>query len=210
MATLPQLIEEDIERLEAELRELLEKSDATTATPASGWSIERAIQYYNLAGWGAGFFSVNEKGHVVVHPMGGARKVSTVARRGAAHPAPAATGEGAVAVLDYLLARAVQMRASDLHIEPWETSVAVRARVNGVLAEVARGHLVPVGFGLLTTRAGRPKLVAVPSRMTREALGTPATPLLVSIRVSIAGRGSSGVILRQGCCRSSPSPRARS
>jgi predicted regulator of Ras-like GTPase activity (Roadblock/LC7/MglB family) len=31
MATLPQLIEEDIQRLDAELRELLEKSDATTA-----------------------------------------------------------------------------------------------------------------------------------------------------------------------------------
>ena len=31
MATLPQLIEEDIQRLDWELRELLEKSDATTA-----------------------------------------------------------------------------------------------------------------------------------------------------------------------------------
>ena len=31
MATLPQLIEEDIQRLGVELRELLEKSDATTA-----------------------------------------------------------------------------------------------------------------------------------------------------------------------------------
>ena len=31
MATLPQLIEEDIERLDSELRELLEKCDATTA-----------------------------------------------------------------------------------------------------------------------------------------------------------------------------------
>ena len=31
MATLPQLIEEDIQRLNAELRELVEKSDATTA-----------------------------------------------------------------------------------------------------------------------------------------------------------------------------------
>jgi predicted regulator of Ras-like GTPase activity (Roadblock/LC7/MglB family) len=31
MATLPQLIEEDIQRLDGELRELLEKSDATTA-----------------------------------------------------------------------------------------------------------------------------------------------------------------------------------
>ena len=36
----------------------------------SDWSIERATQYYNVGGWGAGFFSVNEKGHVVVHPMG--------------------------------------------------------------------------------------------------------------------------------------------
>jgi arginine decarboxylase len=47
-----------------------QKSDATAATPASDWSIERAIQYYNMAGWGAGFFSVNEKGHMVVHPHG--------------------------------------------------------------------------------------------------------------------------------------------
>lgn len=31
MATLPQLVEEDIQRLEAALRELLEKSEATTA-----------------------------------------------------------------------------------------------------------------------------------------------------------------------------------
>ncbi len=46
------------------------KSDATANTPPSGWSTEKAIQYYNIAGWGAGFFSVNEKGHVVVHPHG--------------------------------------------------------------------------------------------------------------------------------------------
>jgi hypothetical protein len=31
MASLPQLIEEDVERLGRELRDLLEKSDATTA-----------------------------------------------------------------------------------------------------------------------------------------------------------------------------------
>jgi arginine decarboxylase len=46
------------------------RSDATTAMAPSDWSIDRAIQYYNVGGWGAGFFSVNEKGHVVVHPMG--------------------------------------------------------------------------------------------------------------------------------------------
>ena len=47
-----------------------QRSDATTATAAAEWSIERAAQYYNVAGWGAGFFSVNDKGHMVVHPMG--------------------------------------------------------------------------------------------------------------------------------------------
>jgi arginine decarboxylase len=47
-----------------------QRSDATTAMAPSDWSIERATQYYNIGGWGAGFFSVNEKGHVVVHPHG--------------------------------------------------------------------------------------------------------------------------------------------
>jgi arginine decarboxylase len=46
------------------------RSDATTATAPSDWSIERATQYYNIAGWGAGYFSINEKGHVAVHPHG--------------------------------------------------------------------------------------------------------------------------------------------
>ena len=46
------------------------RSDATTAIPSADWSIERATQYYNVSGWGAGFFSINDKGHVVVHPMG--------------------------------------------------------------------------------------------------------------------------------------------
>jgi arginine decarboxylase len=46
------------------------RSDATTAMAPSDWSIERATQYYNISGWGAGYFSVNEKGHVVVHPHG--------------------------------------------------------------------------------------------------------------------------------------------
>jgi arginine decarboxylase len=46
------------------------RSDATTALAPSDWSIERAAQYYNIGGWGAGYFSINEKGHVVVHPHG--------------------------------------------------------------------------------------------------------------------------------------------
>ena len=46
------------------------KSDATAATPASDWSVEKAAQHFNVPGWGAGYFSVNEKGHLVVHPHG--------------------------------------------------------------------------------------------------------------------------------------------
>src|SRR6266487_2278463 len=47
-----------------------QKSDATAATPASDWSVEKASQHFNVAGWGAGYFSVSEKGHLVVHPHG--------------------------------------------------------------------------------------------------------------------------------------------
>src|SRR6266536_2701023 len=47
-----------------------QKSDATAATPASDWSVEKASQHFNVAGWGAGYFSVSEKGHLLVHPHG--------------------------------------------------------------------------------------------------------------------------------------------
>jgi len=46
------------------------RSDATQAQGQAEWSAERASQYYNVSGWGAGFFSVNERGHIIVHPMG--------------------------------------------------------------------------------------------------------------------------------------------
>src|SRR5947199_5031349 len=34
------------------------------------WSIDRALQLYNIANWGAGYFSINPKGHLTVHPCG--------------------------------------------------------------------------------------------------------------------------------------------
>ena len=36
----------------------------------SDWSIERSLQLYNIPGWGAGYFNINPKGHLVVHPFG--------------------------------------------------------------------------------------------------------------------------------------------
>jgi hypothetical protein len=41
---------------------------ASDETPSPSWSIESARELYNIEGWGAGYFDVNEKGHVVVRP----------------------------------------------------------------------------------------------------------------------------------------------
>ncbi len=44
------------------------KSDATAAIPEADWSVEQAAQHYNIAGWGAGYFSVTEK-KPAPHPL---------------------------------------------------------------------------------------------------------------------------------------------
>jgi arginine decarboxylase len=36
----------------------------------SDWSIEKALQLYNVPGWGAGYFSISGKGNLVAHPLG--------------------------------------------------------------------------------------------------------------------------------------------
>jgi arginine decarboxylase len=35
-----------------------------------GWTVRDSLELYNVAAWGAGFFTVNEKGHVEVRPQG--------------------------------------------------------------------------------------------------------------------------------------------
>src|ERR1700685_3145956 len=52
-------------------------------------------------------------------------------------------GVEVIVLVNCLVQDAIHLGASDLHIEPWEKSISVRARVNGVLTEVA--HL-PVDF----------------------------------------------------------------
>ena len=44
-----------------------ETLNPASATPSS-WTIDAARALYNVEGWGAGFFDVNERGHVVVRP----------------------------------------------------------------------------------------------------------------------------------------------
>jgi predicted regulator of Ras-like GTPase activity (Roadblock/LC7/MglB family) len=74
MATLPQLIEEDIERLEEELRNLLEKSDATTALiiDKGGFLIShqgdaRQFDLTTIAALASGAFMANQTIAGLVH-----------------------------------------------------------------------------------------------------------------------------------------------
>ena len=43
-------------------------TEPVAADAPAGWSIEAAKSLYNIEGWGAGFFDVSERGHVVVRP----------------------------------------------------------------------------------------------------------------------------------------------
>src|ERR1044071_2578207 len=69
-------------------------------------------------------------------------------------------------LVNCLVQDATHLGASDLHIEPWEESIAVRARVNGVLTEVAHLPLdllekistrFKVMANLVTYQAGMPQ-----------------------------------------------------
>src|SRR5512138_1561497 len=78
----------------------------------------------------------------------------------------AAQGLEVSILVNCLVQDATRMGASDLHIEPWENSIAVRARVNGVLTEVAHLPLdlldkismrFKVMANLVTYQAGTPQ-----------------------------------------------------
>ena len=69
-------------------------------------------------------------------------------------------------LVNCLVQDAIRLAASDLHIEPWEASIAVRARVNGVLVEVVHLPLdlmdkismrFKVMANLVTYQAGMPQ-----------------------------------------------------
>ena len=64
-------------------------------------------------------------------------------------------GEGAVAIVDHLLSKAIEMGASDLHIEPLEHKVRARARVDGVLQ-----HLTDLPIDFAPRILSRVKVIA--------------------------------------------------
>ena len=78
----------------------------------------------------------------------------------------AAQGLEVIVLVNCLVQDAIRLGASDLHIEPWEDAIAVRARVNGVLTDVARLPLdlldkismrFKVMANLVTYQAGTPQ-----------------------------------------------------
>lgn len=78
----------------------------------------------------------------------------------------AAQGVEVSVLVNCLVQDAVRLGASDLHIEPWENAIAVRARVNGVLCEVVHLPLdlmdkismrFKVMANLVTYQAGMPQ-----------------------------------------------------
>ena len=78
----------------------------------------------------------------------------------------AAQGLEVIVLVNCLVQDAIRLGASDLHIEPWEDAIAVRARVNGVLTEVAHLPLdlldkismrFKVMANLVTYQAGTPQ-----------------------------------------------------
>ena len=78
----------------------------------------------------------------------------------------ASQGVEVIVLVNCLVQDAIRLGASDLHIEPWENSIAVRARVNGVLTEVAHLPLdlmdkisarFKIMANLVTYQAGMPQ-----------------------------------------------------
>jgi type IV pilus assembly protein PilB len=66
------------------------------------------------------------------------RVVEEAQEESLAQAADLAAGSPIVRLTSWLLARAVELRASDLHIEPQEKSVGVRLRVDGLLQDLER------------------------------------------------------------------------
>ena len=44
------------------------RTKATEAPAKAAWTVEAARALYNIEGWGAGYFDIDERGHVVVRP----------------------------------------------------------------------------------------------------------------------------------------------
>ena len=88
-------------------------------------------------------------------------------------------------LVNYLLFDAIKAGASDIHIEPWESTLVVRIRLNGVLTE-----LVHLPLELMEKISGRFKvmanLISYQTGLPQEG-HAPADPELggVELRISV-------------------------
>jgi arginine decarboxylase len=48
----------------------VDEQTVVEATEPEVWTVDRAAELYNVAGWSNGYFSINARGHVAVHPGG--------------------------------------------------------------------------------------------------------------------------------------------
>ena len=45
--------------------------------PSDRWTIVNAKELYDIDRWGKGYFSISEKGHILVHPTADPARLST-------------------------------------------------------------------------------------------------------------------------------------
>ena len=117
------------------------------------------------------------------------------------------------ALVNYLLIDAIKVGASDIHIEPWESTLVVRIRLNGVLNE-----LVHLPLDLMEKISGRLKvmanLISYQTDLPQEG-HAPANLELggVELRISTLATGvliwAVSASRRKRCKRSSSCSRAR-
>ena len=62
-------------RRETKERQTINKPTSNTTYEMKKWRIEDSEDLYNINGWGASYFSINEKGHVAVTPKKDSVKV---------------------------------------------------------------------------------------------------------------------------------------
>jgi arginine decarboxylase len=136
------------------------------ATEPELWSVERAAELYNVAGWSNDYFSINQRGHLAVHPGGPGTPtidlkdlVDEVVERGIAPP------------LLFRFSEIIEARVVELN-EAFQTAIAeygYRGSYRGVypikvnqdryLVERLVGYGRPYHFGL--EAGSKPELLAV-------------------------------------------------
>ena len=75
------------------------------------------------------------KGQTIEHSKGGDEEVEEIVDLD--HPIPKGRDSQVVRLVNHILSSAVENGASDIHIEPFEKSVKVRFRIDGVLNEIS-------------------------------------------------------------------------